>query len=128
MSTDTRKSYQSRSTGRGRSHGEPWKPVEILAMVLGFIVNWPIGLAVLGWKSGRRNPVTPATSFPPGEKNGDWANWARGSDRWGSAVKPPPVLAWARLEIAPSTNGAPLQLARLERTPKPSPPSANLRN
>ena len=27
------------------SRGEPWKPVEILAMILGFIVYWPIGLA-----------------------------------------------------------------------------------
>jgi Protein of unknown function (DUF2852) len=57
MSADTGMSYQSSSTrqndgsnGRGYWHGEPWKPVEILAMVLGFIVFWPIGLAVLGWK------------------------------------------------------------------------------
>ena len=55
--SDTGMSYQSCSTrqydgshGRGYWHGEPWKPVEILAMVLGFIVFWPIGLAVLGWK------------------------------------------------------------------------------
>ena len=26
------------------SRGERWKPVEILAMILGFIVYWPIGL------------------------------------------------------------------------------------
>ena len=50
MSTDTGLSYQSCSNGRGCWHGEPWKPVEILAMILGFIVYWPIGLAVLGWK------------------------------------------------------------------------------
>ena len=57
MSPDTGMSYQSRPTrqndgsiGRGRWHGEPWKPVEMLAMVLGFIVYWPIGFAVLGWK------------------------------------------------------------------------------
>jgi hypothetical protein len=43
MSADTPMSYQSRLW-----HGEPWKPVEILAMVLGFIVS--IGFAVLGWK------------------------------------------------------------------------------
>ena len=35
-------------------HGEPWKLVEILAMVLGFIVFWPIGLAVIGWKIWQR--------------------------------------------------------------------------
>ena len=78
MSADTGMSYQSRPTrqddgsiGRGYWHGEPWKPVEILAMVLGFFVYWPIGFAVLGWNSGRRSPVTPATLFPSGEKNGE---------------------------------------------------------
>jgi hypothetical protein len=57
MSADTGMSHQSRPTrqndgsiGRGRWHEESWKPVEILAMVLGFIVYWPIGFAVLGWK------------------------------------------------------------------------------
>src|SRR5215471_16699073 len=32
---------------RGRSR---WTAVEIIAMVLGFIVFWPIGLAILGYK------------------------------------------------------------------------------
>jgi hypothetical protein len=27
-----------------------WRPIEIIAMVLGFIVFWPIGLAILFWK------------------------------------------------------------------------------
>jgi hypothetical protein len=27
-----------------------WRPVELLAMILGFIVFWPIGVAVLAWK------------------------------------------------------------------------------
>ena len=78
MSADTGMSYQScwtRQMNKGSHscgywHGKPWKPVEILAMVLGFIVYWPIGFAVLGGNSGRRNPVTPATLFPSGEKNG----------------------------------------------------------
>jgi len=47
-------SYSGRRSGgspwRGCAPGEPWKAVEILAMVLGFIVFWPIGLAILGWK------------------------------------------------------------------------------
>jgi hypothetical protein len=33
--------------GRRRS---AWKPIEIIAMVLGFIFFWPIGLAILGVK------------------------------------------------------------------------------
>ena len=33
------------SCGGGR-----WKPLEIGAMVVGFALYWPIGLAILGWK------------------------------------------------------------------------------
>lgn len=36
----------------GRPH---WKPLEILAMVLGFIVFWPIGLAILFAKLWQRH-------------------------------------------------------------------------
>ncbi|HEY1782583.1 MAG TPA: DUF2852 domain-containing protein [Roseiarcus sp.] len=35
---------------RWRRGGGRWTPFEIVAMVLGFIVFWPIGLAVLGYK------------------------------------------------------------------------------
>ena len=36
---------------RGASH---WTAVEIIAMILGFIVFWPIGLAILGYKLWQR--------------------------------------------------------------------------
>lgn len=32
---------------RGRRCGGRWRPVELLAMILGFIIFWPIGLAIL---------------------------------------------------------------------------------
>jgi hypothetical protein len=35
---------------RWRRHGGRWTAFEIIAMVLGFIVFWPIGLAILGYK------------------------------------------------------------------------------
>jgi len=57
MNADSGMTYESssnRASGgtqwHGCARGEPWKLVEILAMVLGFIVFWPIGLAVIGWK------------------------------------------------------------------------------
>jgi hypothetical protein len=34
--------------------GRPWKPLEIFAMVLGFIVFWPIGLAIVLFKVWQR--------------------------------------------------------------------------
>ena len=78
MSPDTGMSYQSSS----------WKPVEILAMVLGFIVFWPIGLGVLAWKFWQKKSGYPGDIISFGrEKWGNWANWTRGSDRWGFSVK-----------------------------------------
>ena len=35
---------------RWRRGGSRWTAFEIIAMVLGFIVFWPIGLAILGYK------------------------------------------------------------------------------
>ena len=40
---------------RGRGCGASrWSPFEIVAMILGFIVFWPIGLAILGFKLWQR--------------------------------------------------------------------------
>jgi hypothetical protein len=94
MSADTGMSYQSWSTrqndvssGRGCWHGEPWKPVEILAMILGFMVYWPIGLAVLGWKFWQKKSGYPGDIISFGrEKWEKWGNWGHGSDRWGFAA------------------------------------------
>ena len=74
MSTDTGMSYQSCSNGRGCWHGEPWKPVEILAMILGFIVYWPIGLAVLGWKFWQKKSGYPGDIISFGREK--WGNWS----------------------------------------------------
>jgi hypothetical protein len=94
MSTDTGMSYQwcstrqnDRSHGGGYWQGKPWKPVEILAMVLGFIVYWPIGLAVLGWKFWQKKSGYPGDIISFGRGKWEkWANWAQGSDRWDFAV------------------------------------------
>jgi hypothetical protein len=47
-------------TWRGRSCGAfHWSPFEIVAMVLGFIVFWPIGLAILFFKMWQRRSGYP---------------------------------------------------------------------
>ena len=91
MSADTGMSYQSCWTRQnegshscGYRHGKPWKPVEILAMVLGFIVFWPIGFAVLGWKFWQKKSGYPGDIISFGREK--WANWAHGSGRWSFAV------------------------------------------
>ena len=44
---------------RGACGGSHWSAFEIAAMVLGFIVFWPIGLAILGYKFWQRKNGAP---------------------------------------------------------------------
>jgi hypothetical protein len=44
---------------QGSGTGSRWTPVELIAMVLGFMVFWPIGLAVLGYKYWQRKSGGP---------------------------------------------------------------------
>jgi hypothetical protein len=39
---------------RGGCGAAGWRPVEVLAVVLGFMVYWPIGLGLIGWKMMQR--------------------------------------------------------------------------
>ena len=54
----TARESSARASGRApdwrRSGGSRWSAFEIIAMVLGFIVFWPIGLAILGYKFWQR--------------------------------------------------------------------------
>ncbi len=52
-----------------------WRPLEILAMILGFILFWPVGLAILGWK------VYQAKT----EYAGDFGQFAQ--EKWGGFEK-----------------------------------------
>jgi hypothetical protein len=65
------------SHGRGYWQGEPWKPVEILALVL-------------GWKFWQKKSGYPGDIISFGrekwEKWANWLNWARGSGGWRFAV------------------------------------------
>jgi Protein of unknown function (DUF2852) len=89
MSADSGMTYQSGATRpaggahwRGCGAGQPWKPIEILAMILGFIVFWPIGLAVLGWKLWQRKSGYPGDLVAFGREK--WGYWTRpGSRQWG---------------------------------------------
>jgi hypothetical protein len=136
MSTDTGISYQSCSPGEnggshacGYWHGKPWKPVEILAMVLGFIVYWPIGLAVLGWKFWQKKSGYPGDIISFGREKWETGRTGRVILAAGALRGLPPVLAWARPEIAPSTNGARLNSRGWKKNARSlSPPSANSRN
>jgi Protein of unknown function (DUF2852) len=120
MSADTGNPFQPCSTResagaqwRGCAPGEPWKLVEILAMVLGFIVFWPIGLAVLGWKFWQRKSGYPGDIVSFGrEKWGNRANWA--SRRWGFAANNWQVFASGSTGNRAFDEWRATELARLE--------------
>jgi Protein of unknown function (DUF2852) len=90
--------------------GSRWTPVELIAMVLGFMIFWPIGLAILGFKYWQRKTNGPdlqtvaagayrnarsAMGGFSGNSPRPWANtWSRGFtsstgnqafDQWKSA-------------------------------------------
>ena len=58
MSTAQSAFGQQAGGGYGRGYGR-WSGFEILAMVLGFIVFWPICLVVLGYKLWQKKMVAP---------------------------------------------------------------------
>jgi hypothetical protein len=75
----------------GRAHGRRgpgWRPLEIVAMVLGFMVFWPIGLAIIGFKIWQRKTgyqgdlATMAQESWTSAKAGEWSRgpWMRS---WG---------------------------------------------
>ncbi|HUB65456.1 MAG TPA: DUF2852 domain-containing protein [Methylocella sp.] len=113
----TYQSSSNRPSGGTHWHGcgagEPWKLVEILAMVLGFIVFWPIGLAVLGWKFWQRKTGYPGDIVAFGREK--WgANWSSG--RWGFTANNWPGSGF---DTSPTGNRAfdewrAAELARLE--------------
>lgn len=74
-------------SGRRRGCDFGWRPIELVAMVLGFIVFWPIGLAIIAWKIWQRRTGYPGdlATFTQ-EKVDDMRNRAFGSGparRWG---------------------------------------------
>ncbi len=98
---------------RGRA-GTRWTAVELIAMVLGFMVFWPVGLAILGfkywqYKTGGADLQTAATgAFRsarsamggfPSSAPGDWGRrtWAHGfTTATGNAA----FDAWKSAELA----------------------------
>jgi hypothetical protein len=122
MSAETGTPYQSYSTRQSGeaqwcAPGEPWKLVEIVAMVLGFIVFWPIGLAVLGWKFWQRKSGYPGDIVSFGrEKWGNRANWASG--RWGFAANHWPGFAAGATGNRAFDEWRATEIARLEEERK----------
>lgn len=69
----------------GRRHRSHWRPLEIAAVVLGFIVFWPIGLALLLWKLWRSKNGQPADLVQAARNLEEKVmhSWPEKARRWG---------------------------------------------
>ncbi len=47
-----------------RLPGAPWRPLEILAVLLGLMAAWPVAAAYVGWKLWRASRRLPAADEP----------------------------------------------------------------
>lgn len=66
---------------RGGCGRRGWAPLEILAVVLGFMVYWPIGLGLLGWKLvSRRGGFDPGPFADLRQKFDGFASWGANLD------------------------------------------------
>lgn len=71
------------------------RPIWIVAMVMGFIVFWPIGLAILAYtigsrRWGRNAPGQWYNTQAQTQGNGcGWAKWGDWSAPWGQQQRPP---------------------------------------
>ena len=90
------------NSGGCRTSGLGWHPVELIAMILGFMIRWPVGLAILFlkmWqrKTGHKGDLveTAQTAYASSQE------WARGKAQ-GFASQ-----SWGRQAAAWTSPGAP---------------------
>ena len=89
-------SYTSQSTGnandwRGARCGTSWRPLEIVAMILGFVLFWPIGLAILGGREMAVDRIARRIPFLAelvGDAVAEQATPDGGADDWGDDEGP----------------------------------------
>ena len=82
---------------RSARHSHVWRPFELLAMALGFIFFWPVGLAVIGFKIWQRRSGYPGDLLSFLQERveslrnacGGWRNATWNSAAWHSAWETP---------------------------------------
>ena len=121
-------SYGAREFGAGewaganwrRSGGSRWSAFEIIAMVLGFIVFWPIGLAILGYKFWQSRNGGPDLQTLATNKWQDARTMMSSNSAWSSSWRCGGAMRNASRFYTPSTGNAAFdewrtaELARLE--------------
>ncbi len=101
--------------------GGSWRPVELVAMILGFVLFWPVGLAILGFKlwqmsCGHRGDIAAFAQEKAGWARETARNWQPGQWARAYSTAAPAGGAW---NMRSSGNAAfddwrATELARLE--------------
>jgi hypothetical protein len=120
MSPDMGRPFDPGFSARTAAHpgsGRGWKPLEIGAMVAGFIVFWPLGLAVVGFKFWQKKSGYQGDLFTFARETWDSAtSWSWSSHGVSGGF---PARSWRSAGFGPSGNRAfdewrEGELARLE--------------
>ena len=107
------------TNARWRRGGSRWTAFEIIAMVLGFIVFWPIGLAVLGYKLWQSRNGGPDLQTLATSKWQDARTMMSSNSSWGSSWGCGAMKSASRFYAASTGNAAfdewrTAELARLD--------------
>ncbi len=95
------------ANARWRRHGgSRWSPFEIIAMVLGFIVFWPIGLAILFYKGWQRRYGGPDLQTLAANKFEDARSMMASNSSWRGAWGCGAMKSSSRFYAAPTGNAA----------------------
>jgi len=86
--------HQPNGGGKRRSR---WRPLEIAAVVLGFIVWWPVGLALLLWKFWRSKNGQSADIIDAARKLEEnvMYKWPEKARRWGCSARREEKSGWS---------------------------------
>jgi Protein of unknown function (DUF2852) len=102
------------TNARWRRGGSRWTAFEIIAMVLGFIVFWPIGLAILGYKFWQSRNGGPDLQTLAANKWQDARAMMASNSSWGCGAARRPGGFYAASGNAAFDEWRTAELARLD--------------
>jgi hypothetical protein len=81
--------HRNGKRSNGRSCRTRWRALEVIAVVLGFIIWWPLGLTILMWKLWRSKNGQPADIIDAARnlEENVMRNWPEKARRWGCASR-----------------------------------------
>ena len=113
MSNESQSSASAQAWPRSRCSSS-WRPMELVAVILGFIVFWPLGLAILFLKLWQMNSGHGGSLTTFTQEKADWARnaaqdmrprqWACRTARWGQSASTWSAANWSAASPTQRTN------------------------